>query len=221
MISIENLSKRYITSSGQERWVLKDLNMHIAKGRSVGLLGRNGAGKSTLLRIIGGIEQPTRGVVRRLCRVSWPLGMSSAMQGTLSGRQNAKFVCRIHGRDADLEDRVKFIQDFSELGKAFNEPIKTYSTGMKAKLTFAMSLAFEFDLYLIDELTAVGDAVFKNKSLKAFNDLADRSNIIMASHSDQTLLAYCQSCLWITGGKAFWFDDIEEGLKAYRGSLPA
>lgn len=156
MIVLENIAKRYRTESGPGRWVLKDVSMTIPRNRSVGLVGRNGAGKSTLLRLIGGIDEPSRGSVERRCRVSWPLGFGGGLQGLLTGRQNVKFVCRLHGYDEHLGEQMEFVKSFSELGDAFEDPIKTYSSGMGARLKFALSLVFDFEVYLVDELTAVG-----------------------------------------------------------------
>lgn len=162
MITIENVHKRYTTRRGVGDWVLRGVNMVIPTGRSVGLVGVNGAGKSTLLRIIGGADYPTRGRVRRYCRVSWPMA-NGGLEGTLTGRQNAKFVCRIHGFQNELPERIARIEEFAELGKAFDEPIQTYSSGMRSRLQFALSLAFDFDVYISDEVTAAGDAAFRKK----------------------------------------------------------
>jgi capsular polysaccharide transport system ATP-binding protein len=185
---------------------------------NVGLVGGNGAGKSTLLRLIGGVDQPTRGTVKRLCRVSWPMGLAGGLQGSLTGRQNAKFVCRIHGDADEIPERLRFIQDFAEIGDAFDEPVKTYSSGMQARLKFAISLAFEFDVYISDELTAVGDARFKRKTRQAFEDLVGRAGLIMVSHSEDTLRQFCSAGLWLDHGQAHWFDDIADALQAYKES---
>ena len=172
MIELRNVHKRYRTTHGAGRWVLKGITLDIPARRSVGLVGANGEGKSTLLRLIGGIDTPTKGKVVRHCRASWPLGLAGGLQSALTGRQNAIFVCRIHGQEADIPDKLAFIADFAEIGAAFDEPIKTYSSGMQARLKFAMSMAFDFEVYLVDELTSVGDAAFRKKARAAFNQLA-------------------------------------------------
>ena len=200
MIEVNDVYKRYRTEHGVGKWVLQGVNLRIPRDRSVGLIGRNGAGKSTLLRLIGGIDTPTRGKVVRRCRTSWPLGLAGGLQSVLTGRQNAKFVCRIHGHESDIPEKLAFIADFSELGDAFDEPIKTYSSGMQARLKFAMSMAFDFDMYLVDELTAVGDAAFKNKAQAAFKSLADRSSLIMVSHAEGTLKQFCECGIWLHQG---------------------
>lgn len=220
MIIVDDVHKRYQTDHGPGKWILKGASFTIPSNTNVGLVGGNGAGKSTLLRIIGGVDQPTRGYVERRCRVSWPMGLSSGLQGSLTGRQNAKFICRIHGHEDDIPERLAFIQDFAEIGEAFDEPVKTYSSGMQARLKFGISLAFEFDVYISDELTAVGDAVFKQKAQKAFKELVGRAGLIMVSHSDGILKSFCTAGIWLNNGQAHWFDDINDALDAYKGSQP-
>jgi len=184
----------------------------------VGLVGKNGSGKSTLLRLIGGVDQPTRGVVERNCRVSWPMGFGGGLQGSLTGRQNAKFVCRIHGHEHDIPERLVYIQEFAEIGDAFDEPIKNYSSGMRSRLQFALSLAFDFDVYISDEVTAAGDAAFRRKALNAFKELAGRAGLIMVSHGEGILKQFCTAGIWLDNGQAHWFDDIDDALKAYKSS---
>jgi capsular polysaccharide transport system ATP-binding protein len=219
MILVDDVYKRYQRDHGPGKWVLQGVSMTIPPKLNVGLVGRNGAGKSTLLRLIGGIDVPTRGKVERHCRVSWPMGSAGGLQGSLTGRQNAKFVCRIHGHHKDLPDRLAYIEDFAELGEAFDEPIKTYSSGMKARLQFALSLAFEFDVYISDEVTASGDAAFKKKASAAFKQLADRAGLIMVSHGEGTLKEFCTAGVWLYDGRAYWFNNVDEALKEYKKSL--
>lgn len=221
MIVLENVAKRYRSETGASKWVLEDVTITIPRRCSVGLVGRNGAGKSTLLRLIGGIDQPTRGSVERRCRVSWPLGFGGGLQGSLTGRQNVKFVCRLHGYEEHLADQMAFVQDFSELGDAFDEPIKTYSSGMSARLKFALSLVFDFEVYLVDELTAVGDAAFKKKSRAAFQELADHAGLIMVSHDERSLKEFCSAGIWLHEGRAHWFENIDEALGRYKESISA
>lgn len=221
MIVVKDLYKRYQTDHGPGDWILEGVDLKIPKNISVGLIGANGSGKSTLLRIIGGVDYPNRGYVERRCKVSWPMGYAGGLQGSLTGRQNAKFVCRVHGHDDDLEDKLSFIEDFAEIGKAFYEPVKTYSSGMRSRLLFAMSLAFDFDIYISDEVTAAGDAAFKNKASKAFKDLAQRSSMIMVSHGEGTLKEFCSAGIWLNKGRAQWFDSIDDALSAYKESIAA
>ena len=217
MIVVENVHKRYTTRRGVGDWVLRGINLMIPTGRSVGLVGANGAGKSTLLRIIGGADYPTRGRVRRLCRVSWPMG-NGGVEATLTGRQNAKFICRIHGFQHEMDERIARIEAFAELGKSFDEPVQTYSSGMRSRLQFALSLAFDFDVYISDEVTSAGDAAFRDKAAAAFKNLAHTASIIMVSHSDGTLKQFCESGILLLHGKATWFDKLDDALYAYKES---
>lgn len=221
MIVLKDVWKRYRTEHGHGKWVLHSVTLDIPGRCNVGLIGQNGAGKSTLLRLIGGIDQPSRGIVERRCRASWPLGLTGGLQGSLTGRQNAKFVCRLFGEESQMQEKLAFISDFSELGAAFDEPIKTYSSGMGARLRFSLSLAFDFDVYLVDELTAVGDAAFKKKSKMAFEKLAGRAGLIMASHDERGLQEFCQAGIWLHQGQARWFDDIGDAIASYKQSRAA
>jgi capsular polysaccharide transport system ATP-binding protein len=221
MIVLEDVYKRYRTPNGAGKWVLSGISLMIPKQCNVGLIGINGAGKSTLLRLIGGIDEPSRGKVHRQCRVSWPLGLSAGQQGSMTGRQNAKFLCRLYGREEEMSDRLSFIHNFCELGDAFDEPVKTYSSGMRARLNFALSLAFDFEVYLVDELTSAGDAPFRKKTKQAFKNLADRAGLIMVSHNEKMLKQFCSAGIWLHKGKAHWFDDVREALRSYEESLQA
>jgi capsular polysaccharide transport system ATP-binding protein len=221
MIIVDDVHKRYSTDKGHGKWVLQGVSFAIPPRVNVGLVGRNGAGKSTLLRLVGGIDTPTRGTVERRCRVSWPMGFGGGLQGSLTGRQNAKFVCRIHGHEDAMADRLAYIADFADLGEYFDQPVKTYSSGMKARLQFALSMAFDFDVYISDEVTATGDAAFRNKAAAAFRRLADHAGLIMVSHGEGTLRQFCSAGIWLHQGQAHWFDDIGEALKHYKESIPA
>ena len=221
MIVVDNLYKRYMTDHGPGRWVLHGASFTIPKNTNVGLVGANGAGKSTLLRLIGGIDYPDKGRIERHCRVSWPMGLIGGLQGSLTGRQNAKFVCRIHGHEDDIEDRIAFIEDFAEIGEAFDEPVKTYSSGMQSRLKFGISLAFDFDVYISDEVTSAGDAAFRKKAGDAFKTLTDKAGLIMVSHSEATLRQFCQAGIWLNQGEAHWYEDIEDALRNYKESIRA
>lgn len=219
MIRLEHIWKRYHTFGGTD-WVLRDIDMAIPTGVSVGLIGRNGAGKSTLLNLIGGIDTPERGRVVRDCRVSWPIGLGGGFQPTMTGRQNVAFVARIHGSAESADEVIRRVIDFAEIGPAIDRPIKTYSAGMKARLNFGLSLAFDFDVYLSDEATAVGDMVFRQKAEKAFKERVGRASLIIVSHQESILRELCQAGIVLDGGRATWFDDIGEALAVYRGVQP-
>lgn len=217
MIRINGLCKRYHNHHGSD-WVLKDINLEIPTGVSVGLVGRNGAGKSTLLRLIAGMDAPDRGEIIRDCRVSWPIGLAGGFQGSMTGRQNVKFVARIHGSGQEIHQVIAFVEDFAEIGKAFDEPVNTYSSGMRSRLAFGLSLAFNFDVYLSDEATSVGDRAFKAKATKAFRDRVGQAGLIIVSHSEGILRDLCQAGIYLNEGRALWFDDINIAISAYHKS---
>ena len=215
MIEIRNLYKRYHNHHGSD-WVLKDINLTIPRGVSVGLIGANGAGKSTLLRLIAGMDTPERGEVVRSSRVSWPVGVTGGMQNNMTGRQNVKFVARVQGsRSQEVQRVIEFVEDFAEIGEAFDEPVKTYSSGMRSRVSFGLSLAFDFDVYISDEATAVGDRAFKEKAKALFRSKVGKSSLIMVSHSEGILKDLCQAGVYIKEGEAFWFDDINAAIKTY------
>lgn len=218
MIEVKGLYKRYQSHNNGE-WVLRNINLVIPDGISVGLIGRNGEGKSTLLRLIGGMDMPDKGEVIRTSRVSWPIGLSGGFQGSMTGRQNVKFVARVHGRDERIREVIQFVENFAEIGSAFDEPVKTYSSGMKSRLAFGLSLAFDFDVYLSDEATAVGDAAFKTKASAAFKERVGETSLIMVSHAEGILRELCQAGVWLNKGEAIWYDDIDQALNDYKESL--
>ncbi|MFH7566173.1 ABC transporter ATP-binding protein [Oceanimonas smirnovii] len=216
MIKITNLYKRYNNRDGREApWVLKDINLTIPTNVSVGLLGRNGAGKSTLLQLIAGMDNPERGKVERQCRVSWPIGLSGGFQGNMTGRQNVKFVARVHGSGMDVHRIINSVEEFAELGSAFDRPIRTYSSGMRARLNFGLSLAFDFDVYLSDEATAVGDKAFREKATRTFKAKVGQSSLIMVAHGEAILKELCQAGIYLKNGQAIWYDDINDAIAAY------
>ncbi|MDX5298419.1 MAG: ABC transporter ATP-binding protein, partial [Gammaproteobacteria bacterium] len=218
MIQVQNIYKRYHNHHGSD-WVLRDLSFTIPAGVSVGVVGRNGAGKSTLLRLLGGMDSPDRGRIERHCRVSWPIGIGGGFQGSMTGRQNVKFVARIHGGGRDLAETIAEVQAFADIGAAFDEPVRTYSTGMRSRLAFGLSLAFDFDVYLSDEATSVGDAAFKQKATDAFRARVGRSSIVMVSHGVEILKDLCQAGLWLHEGQAYWFERIDDAVNAYHKSI--
>lgn len=216
MISVEQVSKQYHTRNGL-RTVLDNISFELQKGEKVGILGRNGAGKSTLIRLMSGVEPPTSGEIRRSMSISWPLAFSGAFQGSLTGMDNLRFICRIYNVDIDY---VKaFTEDFSELGQYLYEPVKRYSSGMKARLAFALSLAVEFDCYLIDEVIAVGDARFADKCrYELFEKRKDRS-IILVSHSPSAMKQYCDNAMVLEAGLLHRFDNMDEAYKYYNAQI--
>ena len=212
MITCENIKKSYPMGKGR-KIVLDGLNLSIGPRDKIGLLGRNGAGKSTLIKLIGGVEFPTSGTITRSMSVSWPLGFGGGFQGSLTGYDNARFISRIYGRDyKDLRD---FVEDFTELGVQLRMPVKTYSSGMRARLAFALSLAIEFDCYMIDEIILVGDQNFHRKChYELFDKRADRA-MLLASHSADIIREFCSGAMVLDGGKGVMYSDVNEGLAVY------
>ena len=221
MIIVRDVFKRYQTAHGPGPWVLRGIDLQIPPRTGVALIGANGAGKSTLLRLIGGTDEPTRGSIERQGRVSWPMSGNGGLQRQLSGRQNAKFVCRIHGYESDLPERIARVEEFARLGPSFDEPVGNYSSGMRSKLQFGLSLAFDFDLYISDEVTAAVDLAFRRRTAKAFANLTDRAGLIMVSHDEDQLQELCTAGILLTRGRAQWFDLIDDALAAYRENLTA
>jgi len=216
MIKIENLTKSYRTPQGRH-YVFKDLNIEIPSGKSVALIGRNGAGKSTLLRMIGGIDRPDSGSIVTDKTISWPVGLSGGFQGSLTGRENVKFVSRLYSKKEELPEKIAFVKEFSELGKYFDMPIRTYSSGMKSRLGFGLSMAFKFDYYLVDEVTAVGDARFKKKCSDIFKERHAEASFLMVSHSLNSLREFCDVALYIgKNNKISYFDDVGVALDFYK-----
>jgi capsular polysaccharide transport system ATP-binding protein len=212
MIELVNVNKSYKTLRGSAL-VLRDINLSVAKGERVGILGRNGAGKSTLIRVVGGVEQPTTGHVYRDMSISWPLAFSGAFQHSLTGFDNLKFICRIY--DIDPEDKLEQVDDFAELGKYMFEPISSYSSGMRARLGFAISFLVEFDCYLIDEVTAVGDDRFRERCHEElFVKRADRA-MFMVSHNAAYIRENCHKAAVLTQGAMTSFDDLDEAYNFY------
>lgn len=216
MIKVERLTKSYRTPKGRH-YVFKDMGFLIPSGKSVALIGRNGAGKSTLLRILGGIDRPDSGRIVTNKTISWPVGLSGGFQGSLTGRDNVKFVARLYAEKENLHEKINFVEEFSELGKYFDMPIKTYSSGMRSRLGFGLSMAFHFDYYIVDEVTAVGDARFKKKCTELFDSKANKSMFLMVSHSLNSLKQYCQCAVFIGRDNNFsFFDDIDEAIFKYK-----
>ncbi len=219
MIKIENLTKSYRTPTGRH-YVFKDLNIEIPSGKSVAFIGRNGAGKSTLLRMIGGIDRPDSGKIITNKTISWPVGLTGGFQGSLTGRENVKFVARLYAKQEELKEKIEFVEEFAELGKYFDMPIKTYSSGMRSRLGFGLSMAFKFDYYIVDEVTAVGDARFKEKCAQLFKERHKESSFLMVSHSLNSLKEFCDVAIVFKDDNAVSFhEDVQEGVDEYKNNI--
>lgn len=216
MIELKNVTKAYATSAGSTT-ILAGADLTVDRGESIGILGRNGAGKSTLLRIIGGVELPDAGTVRRSMSVSWPLAFAGGFQTSLTGADNVRFICRIYG--VDPEPSMAYVEEFTELGIYLHEPVQTYSSGMRARLAFASSMVVEFDCYLIDEIVAVGDSRFQAKCHEElFTKRADRARIIV-SHDAGYIRHHCNRAAVLLDGKLLHFDTVDDAYEVYTAAM--
>lgn len=212
MIEFKKISKAYRLGSGK-KVLLNNVSFCFEQGTNIGILGINGAGKSTLLRLIAGSEAADKGRILRNGKFSWPLGFAAGFQGSLSGEENLRFICRIYA--VNIARTIKFVADFSELGLALYEPVSTYSTGMRARLAFSLSMAIEFDVYLVDEIMGVGDRIFQEKCRHAFVEKTKKASIIMVSHSMETIREYSDIVLLLSNGQVHTYEDIEKGIAMY------
>jgi len=217
---MSNVTKTYSLGGGSRRRVLDRVSISLPH-RNIAILGRNGAGKSTFLRLISGLVDPDEGRIDRDVSVSWPIGFRGSFHGYLTGTENIRFVARLYGTDED--EVIRRVADFAELGPFLDQPVRTYSSGMGARLAFGLSMALHFDTYLVDELLSVGDANFRAKSRSAFDRLLQRSRIIMASHSMNALSEYCDCGLLLDGGRVTFFESLPEAIDQYQriNGIPA
>ncbi|MCC1494827.1 ABC transporter ATP-binding protein [Cognatishimia sp. F0-27] len=216
MIVLRNLTKTF-EFNGTRKTVADNINAVFPTGVSVGLLGRNGAGKSTLLKVIAGTSAPTSGEVLTDGNISFPVGLASSMHPDMTGAQNTRFVARIYG--AETEEMIRFVQAFAELGDHFELPVRTYSSGMRSRLSFGINMALQFDTYLIDEITAAGDAAFIEKSRRVFMARMERAGAIFVSHSMPQMRNMCQAGAVLENGKLSYYDDINEAIAVHERNL--
>jgi capsular polysaccharide transport system ATP-binding protein len=216
VIRLDHVSKAYRTHSGR-KIVLDNVCATFEAGHNFGILGANGSGKSTLIRLIAGSEPPDRGVVRRRGRVSFPLGFGGTFHGALSGRENTAFIARIYG--APLRATIDYVEDFAELGEYFAMPVNTYSDGMRARLAFAACLAIDFDVYLIDEVTEIGDQQFRRKCAATFRARMAQADIILVTHNPQTIRQYCDRGAILADGALSFYDDVGTALTRHHRTL--
>jgi capsular polysaccharide transport system ATP-binding protein len=215
MIELHHVKKVY-RREGRTKTVLNDVSGTLDTRKTYALLGANGAGKSTFLRLLAGSELPDRGRILRRGRISWPLGFSGGFHPQMSGRQNVAFIAQVYNEN--VVDAIAFVEDFAEIGMYMNMPVGTYSSGMMARLAFAVSMAVEFDFYLIDEITAVGDERFAARCRDAFAERRARSGLILASHAIGTIRDYCEHALVLREGNLTYFEDLDEGVAFYRSA---
>lgn len=216
MIRLENITKSYPIRDGY-RTVLDNINLTIRRGEKIGILGRNGAGKSTLIRLMSGAEMPTSGHIHRGMKISWPLAFTGGFQGSLTGVDNVRFICRIY--EADISSVLPQVEEFSELGIYLREPVSKYSSGMRARLAFALSMAIEFDCFLIDEVVAVGDSRFHEKcNHELFEKRKDRAMIIV-SHMPEQIAHHCDRAAVLHKGRLYDFDDVAQAYQFYQADV--
>lgn len=217
MIKLDNLTKFYPLSNGDKHFVFREFTFTFPDDCSIGLIGRNGAGKSTLMRLLSGADIPNAGRVITDKKISWPVGLAGGFQASLSARDNVKFVARVYGyKGKALEEKVRYIEEFAEIGKYFDEPMNTYSSGMRSRIGFGLSMAFEFDYYLIDEAGAVGDAKFKKKSDAIYKEKLSNSKVIMVSHNMAEIKQWCDKVILVNSGMTTVYDDVDEGIEMYK-----
>ena len=215
MIELQNVTKYFRTPRGK-KYILKDVSFSIPSDVNIGILGKNGAGKSTLMRMLGQIEFPNSGKIVSDKTFSWVMGVGGGFQNNMTGRANVKFVCRIYGKSKkEIDSSIEFVKEFSELGDYFEMPILTYSSGMKSRLTFGLSLAFDFDYLLIDETLSVGDARFKKKSKEALMKKIESCNVLLVSHDMGTLRDICDVGIVSNNAQLHFFNDINDAIKMY------
>lgn len=216
MIELRNVCKSYRTKAGRVP-VFDNLSLVIPEGKNVAILGNNGVGKSTLLRLLGGIDIPDSGRIYTNKSISWPVGLSGGFQGSMTGRENVKFVARVYGAEGQrMSEVVREVEEFAEIGKYFDQPVKQYSSGMRARLAFGLSLAFDFDYYLIDEAMSVGDAHFREKATAAFQERIDTANVLLISHGMGQVRKICNHVLVLKKGAIEQYEDVEAGIEAYQ-----
>jgi capsular polysaccharide transport system ATP-binding protein len=215
-LRLAGVSKWFVSKEGR-RFVVREANLDFPKGKSIALLGRNGAGKSTLLGMIAGAIQPDRGEIVLGGTVSWPVGFQGSFHADLTGAQNARFVARVYGVDTD--GMIDFVDDFAELGPQLWKPLRTYSSGMRSRLAFAVSMAIRFDVYLVDEITAVGDAAFRKKSNAMFLDRVRDASAVYVSHSMGSVRKLCDAAVVSEGGYLTYYDDVGEGIAQHERNM--
>ncbi|AHI98196.1 ABC transporter ATP-binding protein [Vibrio parahaemolyticus] len=214
MIRLENLTKYYPSELGKQ-YIFQGLNFNIPSGHNIAILGSNGAGKSTLFRILAGSEYPNKGRVVTDLAISWPMALATGINPQMTGRENARFIGRVNGV-ADLADYEKKVDDFAALGEKFDLPTRTYSSGMRSRLAFACGISIDFHVYLIDEVTSVGDAKFRKQAREALLERAHNANVIMVSHEMDELRQFCDSAIVLHKGELTFYEDLEEAIAIYQ-----
>ncbi|MDO6709101.1 ABC transporter ATP-binding protein [Aliiglaciecola sp. 2_MG-2023] len=214
MIRLENITKYYPSRLGNQ-YIFRDVTFDIPTGHNIGILGSNGAGKSTLFRLLAGSEYPNKGRIITDLSLSWPVALTTGIHQQMTGRENTRFIGKVNGI-ADLDKYEQRVRAFAELGKKFDLPVRSYSSGMKPRLAFACSIAIDFDVYLIDEVTSVGDAKFRRKAKEALLERSEKANVIMVSHEMDEIRQFCDSAIVLHKGELTFYNDLEQGIEQYQ-----
>ncbi len=214
MIYLDNITKYYPSNLGNQ-YIFRELSFEIPSGHNIGILGANGAGKSTLFRLLAGSEYPNKGKIVTDLSLSWPVALATGIHPQMTGRENTRFIGRVNGI-ADLDAYEQKVMAFSKLGQKFDLPVRDYSSGMRPRLAFACSIAIDFDVYLIDEVTSVGDAQFRKTAKEALLERSKKSNVIMVSHQMDEIRLFCDSAIVLKNGKLKFYDNLEEGIEDYK-----
>ncbi|SAI74824.1 polysaccharide ABC transporter ATP-binding protein [Bordetella ansorpii] len=216
MIELRDVTKSYRTTKGR-KFVFRNLSFMVPHGKNLAIIGRNGAGKSTLMRLLAGQDMPDSGKIITPDSISWPVGLSGGFQGSLTARQNVKFVARVYGAESDrLREIVDYVQNFADIGDYFDQPVNTHSSGMRARVAFGLSLAFDFDYYLVDEAMSTGDQKFKTRASEEFRKRVGKANIILVTHGMSQVKSLCDVVLVLDHGEIKKFDDVDEGIAYYK-----
>lgn len=216
MLEFRNLTKRFVTN-GKTKTIIEDLSLDLPAKCSLGLLGRNGAGKSTLLRMVSGSSEPTSGQIISQGLVSWPVGFAGSFHNDLTGLQNCRFIARIYGVDTD--ELVDFVEKFADIGQHFRLPIRTYSSGMRSRIAFAVSMGIQFDVYLVDEVTAVGDAAFRASADRLFKERTRNAGAVVCSHSMAQIRTLCDCGLVLHEGQGWYHDNVEDAIAHHEENM--
>jgi len=213
MIRLEGLTKSYPSKIGRQ-YIFRDLNFEFPTENNVAILGKNGAGKSTLFRMLAKSEYPDRGRVVTNKSMSWPVALQTGVHPLMTGRENTRFIGRINNVHS-LKNYEERVQEFAELGQKFDLPVQSYSSGMRAKLVFACCMNIDFDIYLIDEATSVGDPLFRKKARQSLKEKSEQAGVIMVSHELDQIREFCTSAVIIGDGTLTYYNDLEEGIDVY------
>ncbi|MEY8839844.1 ABC transporter ATP-binding protein [Cribrihabitans sp. XS_ASV171] len=213
MLEFDNVSKSFWTGS-HRKVILDRVSFRVELGRSLGVLAPNGTGKTTLINMMAGLEKPDEGVVRRECNISFPLGFMGGVVGRISAMENSRYIAKLYGMDPDYVEA--YCRWLCDLGEYFDQPLGTYSSGMRARFSFALMLALDFDMYLIDEgMPASTDVEFNRKAGSILEERLRTTTIVIVSHSPAVLEKFARQAAVLLDGQLYMFDTLEEARQLY------